>query len=482
MGRRGAKPPPSADEEDDQEEEPVASRRGRRSAQGTYSRSPAGKAGSHTTGSRYDASLGLLTRKFIGLLEDADEGLLDLNKAAEALGVQKRRIYDITNVLEGIGLIGKCGKNNVRFTEGACVTAAGEGGREADDSASAQQQQQQPAQQQQQAGSGQMGLEALASELEAMRAAERGLDGQLAALWGSMQELTAHELNKARLYVTDHDVMGLPPIRPTDQVVAVLAPKGTTLTVPDPDDGIDATGSRRYRVVIHSEREPIEVWQIQNVMEEPAGAGLAAAAAGMPASAAAAAAGGGMGGGGPLGGQVEDEDGIVDMSAELDGTASPPRPPFARLPPSIAPSPDAGMLWEGLPAMGVSPAVPFLTGHPLHGGALPPPAPPSLTTAGAAGTLVGGAPDGGAPAGGGEPLAGNGSSHKSPGLSPALLAQASPGGLLRLDASDAWFASDGPGASALAAFPPLSDLFRDAHDGATPGGTAAGGAAPMFSV
>lgn len=38
---------------------------------------------------------------------------------------QKRRIYDITNVLEGIGLIGKCGKNNVRFTEGACVTAAG---------------------------------------------------------------------------------------------------------------------------------------------------------------------------------------------------------------------------------------------------------------------------------------------------------------------------------------------------------------------
>lgn len=42
--------------------------------------------------------------------------MLDLNKAAEALHVQKRRIYDITNVLEGIGLIGKCGKNNVRFT------------------------------------------------------------------------------------------------------------------------------------------------------------------------------------------------------------------------------------------------------------------------------------------------------------------------------------------------------------------------------
>lgn len=38
----------------------------------------------------------------------------------------------------------------------------------------------------------------------------------------------------------------LPALQPA-QVVAVLAPKGTTLTVPDPDDGIDATGSRRYR-------------------------------------------------------------------------------------------------------------------------------------------------------------------------------------------------------------------------------------------
>jgi hypothetical protein len=54
-------------------------------------------------------------------MEEAEEGVLDLNKAAEALHVQKRRIYDITNVLEGIGLIGKCGKNNVRFTAGASI-------------------------------------------------------------------------------------------------------------------------------------------------------------------------------------------------------------------------------------------------------------------------------------------------------------------------------------------------------------------------
>jgi hypothetical protein len=33
----------------------------------------------------------------------------------ERLKVQKRRIYDITNVLEGIGLIRKGGKNRIKW-------------------------------------------------------------------------------------------------------------------------------------------------------------------------------------------------------------------------------------------------------------------------------------------------------------------------------------------------------------------------------
>jgi hypothetical protein len=36
---------------------------------------------------RYDSSLGLLTKKFINLLEGAEDGTLDLNKAAETLEV-----------------------------------------------------------------------------------------------------------------------------------------------------------------------------------------------------------------------------------------------------------------------------------------------------------------------------------------------------------------------------------------------------------
>ena len=39
--------------------------------------------------------------------------MLDINEATVELGVQKRRIYDITNVLEGIGYIQKIHKNKI---------------------------------------------------------------------------------------------------------------------------------------------------------------------------------------------------------------------------------------------------------------------------------------------------------------------------------------------------------------------------------
>ncbi|KAJ3035938.1 Transcription factor e2fc [Rhizophlyctis rosea] len=60
-------------------------------------------------------SLGLLTTKFVEILRDAEGGVLDLNAAAAQLNVQKRRIYDITNVLEGVDLIEKSAKNYVRW-------------------------------------------------------------------------------------------------------------------------------------------------------------------------------------------------------------------------------------------------------------------------------------------------------------------------------------------------------------------------------
>lgn len=66
---------------------------------------------------RKENGLVTLTLRFIALLKQAPNQTLDLNVAVEKLDVQKRRIYDITNVLEGIGLIKKGGKNHIRWTE-----------------------------------------------------------------------------------------------------------------------------------------------------------------------------------------------------------------------------------------------------------------------------------------------------------------------------------------------------------------------------
>lgn len=49
------------------------------------------------------------------MLREAPEQCVDLNDTVGKLAVQKRRIYDITNVLEGIGLIEKYKKNKIRW-------------------------------------------------------------------------------------------------------------------------------------------------------------------------------------------------------------------------------------------------------------------------------------------------------------------------------------------------------------------------------
>lgn len=68
-----------------------------------------------TEKSRYDTSLNLTTKRFLDLLSQSADGVVDLNWASQVLDVQKRRIYDITNVLEGIQLISKKSKNNIQW-------------------------------------------------------------------------------------------------------------------------------------------------------------------------------------------------------------------------------------------------------------------------------------------------------------------------------------------------------------------------------
>jgi len=73
---------------------------------------------------RADTSLGILTKKFVDLLQESPDGVVDLNDASNRLAVQKRRIYDITNVLEGIGILEKKSKNNIQWRGGQSMVSS----------------------------------------------------------------------------------------------------------------------------------------------------------------------------------------------------------------------------------------------------------------------------------------------------------------------------------------------------------------------
>ncbi|URD88204.1 hypothetical protein MUK42_30777 [Musa troglodytarum] len=126
---------------------------------------------------RYDSSLGLMK------ISDVQ--------------VQKRRIYDITNVLEGIGLIEKKLKNRIRWKGIDDL-----GSVEVDGDASK-----------------------LQAETESLTTKERRLDELIR--W---------------LFVTEDDIKGLPCFQ-NETLIAIKAPHGTTLEVPDPDEASGKTKS-----------------------------------------------------------------------------------------------------------------------------------------------------------------------------------------------------------------------------------------------
>eukprot|EP00850_Spirogloea_muscicola_P013010 SM000086S23062 [mRNA] locus=s86:472875:476673:+ [translate_table: standard] len=187
--------------------------------------------------SRYDNSLGLLTKKFIDLIKHAEDGVLDLNKAAETLNVQKRRIYDITNVLEGIGLIEKKSKNNIQW-RGLDVPQGANLNTE---------------------------TSALQLELEQLRFEERGLDESIREMHERLQQLTEDKDNQHFMFVTDEDIKCLPCFQ-DETLIVIKAPSGTILEVPDPDENLEYP-QKRYQILLRSTAGPIDVYLVSRFEE-----------------------------------------------------------------------------------------------------------------------------------------------------------------------------------------------------------------------
>lgn len=180
------------------------------------------------TPSRHEKSLGLLTTKFVTLLQEAKDGVLDLKAAADTLAVrQKRRIYDITNVLEGIGLIEKKSKNSIQWkgVGPGCNT------REIADK-----------------------LIDLKAELDDLAVREHELDQQRVWVQQSIKNVTDDSDNSPMAYVKHEDLCGA---FKGDTLLAIRAPIGTQLEVPVPEAVLN--GQRKYQIRLKSSTGPIEV-------------------------------------------------------------------------------------------------------------------------------------------------------------------------------------------------------------------------------
>lgn len=62
-----------------------------------------------------DVSLLVLTRRFLDLFLTVPDGCLDLRSAIASLRTRRRRVYDITNVLQGVRLVQKESVNRIRW-------------------------------------------------------------------------------------------------------------------------------------------------------------------------------------------------------------------------------------------------------------------------------------------------------------------------------------------------------------------------------
>ncbi|KAL3787529.1 hypothetical protein HJC23_013738 [Cyclotella cryptica] len=243
---------------------------------------------------KFDSSLGVLTKKFVYLLQraatvgtledgtvlgkgpeqchgDAKQrvGSLDLNAAVKELGVQKRRIYDITNVLEGVGLIEKRTRNHIAWV----------GNLEDLREASPLGRRTKKTEEEEEENRGE--VEAIGSPPKIIRlpsVAGEEEEEERGSVLGDIEELKREEAELDRyiaymssvvksysatnrcLYIDKRELTSLSSLR-DDTVIAIRAPAGTTLDVPDPEDQRGST--RKYQMSLRSPGEKVDVFLIQ---------------------------------------------------------------------------------------------------------------------------------------------------------------------------------------------------------------------------
>lgn len=161
---------------------------------------------------RNDTSLGILTRRFAELLRSSSDGVLDLNAVSKELSAPKRRVYDVTNVLEGIQLIKKKSKNYVEWLGGVS--------------------------------------RATDHELKELIEKENKLDELIDSCMEQIHSMCANQNSQRFAYLTYDDIQRIPSLK-EQTVIVIKAPPETKLEVPHPEESL--------QVHLSSTQGPIEV-------------------------------------------------------------------------------------------------------------------------------------------------------------------------------------------------------------------------------
>ncbi|EDO43843.1 predicted protein [Nematostella vectensis] len=160
-----------------------------------------------------------ITRSLVRELKGAPAQTVDLNELAVRFAVDKRRLYDVVNILEGISLIKRRAAQRVSWNSDT------ERGNHA---------------------------HALKSDLHWLDDKERELDRLIHMAKSDMQAITYSSDADRYAYVTEKDIKGIESLL-SDTVLVIKAPPRTTLEIPTPNNVSNVLNSRHSKLRNYSQ-------------------------------------------------------------------------------------------------------------------------------------------------------------------------------------------------------------------------------------
>lgn len=200
--------------------------------------------------SRLENSLFILTKKFFVYLKQVYPRAIDTNDLAHYLCVSKRRVYDITNILEGLGLLRKRSVNSLEWIGDDFSTFMGD---EAENCVNMDVVYDREKENIDNLFVGQ--YDSNTSALDQLNKEEKDLDQKIFVLNNKIQNTLQLDSSIKNAYVTHRDLLGLPSLQ-NKLIFAVKAPQETFLENKDTKN--------EYMMEFNANSEKIDVFYVSD--------------------------------------------------------------------------------------------------------------------------------------------------------------------------------------------------------------------------